>query len=106
MKKIILSLAVVLSLSACTSAPFMPSQGIVYSNTKAPLSLEYKNTDLGNKVGKASTSSILGLFAFGDASTHTAARDGRIKTIKHTDYEFTNVLFGAFTNTTVYVYGD
>ena len=78
----------------------------LYTNNKAPLQLEYNNTDLGHKVGQASSHSFVGLFAFGDTSVQAAAKDGNIKVIKHTDYEFTNVFFGLFTKTTVYVYGD
>ena len=50
--------------------------------------------------------SILGLVAWGDTSIQAGAKNGNIKTVKHTDYEFFNVLFGAYTETTVFVYGD
>ena len=106
MKKYLSIAIVMLLLTGCTTAPFMPSTGALYSDTKAPLSLEYHNTDMGRKVGQASAHSFIGLFAFGDASVQSAAKDGEIKVIKHTDYEFTNVFFGLFTKTTVYVYGD
>lgn len=109
MKKSLLTLVaiVTLALTGCTTtAPFMPSTGALYNDTKAPLSLEYNNTNLGHKVGTASSHSFIGLFAFGDTSIQTAAKDANIKVINHTDYEFTNVLFGLFTKTTVYVYGD
>lgn len=106
MKKYLSLAIVMLLLTGCTTAPFMPSVGALYSDTKAPLSLEYNNTDMGRKVGQASAHSFIGLFAFGDASVQSAAKDGNIKVIKHTDYEFTNVFFGLFTKTTVYVYGD
>lgn len=106
MKKLLSIAIVALALTGCTTAPFMPSIGALYSNNKAPLQLEYNNTDLGHKVGQASSHSFIGLFAFGDTSVQAAAKDGNIKVIKHTDYEFTNVFFGLFTKTTVYVYGD
>ncbi len=106
MKKLLSIALIALALTGCTTAPFMPSVGAIYSDTKAPLSLEYNKTDLGHKVGSASSHSFLGLFAFGDVSVQSAAKDGSIKVIKHTDYEFTNVFFGLFTKTTVYVYGD
>ena len=106
MKKLFSIALVALALTGCTTAPFMPSTGALYSNNKAPLQLEYNNTDLGHKVGQASSHSFVGLFAFGDTSVQAAAKDGNIKVIKHTDYEFTNVFFGLFTKTTVYVYGD
>ena len=106
MKKYLSIAIVILALTGCTTAPFMPSTGALYSETKAPLSLEYNNTDLGRKIGQSSAHSFLGLFAFGDTSVPAAAKDGNINVIKHTDYEFKNVFFGLFTKTTVYVYGD
>ena len=106
MKKLLLIAVVALGLVGCTTAPFQPSVGAMYTDTKAPLQLDYDNTDLGHKVGSAYTISVLGLFAGGDCSIQAAAKDGGIKTIKHADYKFTNILFGIFTKTTVYVYGD
>lgn len=106
MKKLLLIAAIALILSGCTHAPFQPSMGALYSDTKAPLSLEYQNTNLGHKIGQASSYSFIGLFAFGDTSVQAAAKDADIKVIKHTDYQFTNVFFGLFTKTTVYAYGD
>lgn len=106
MKKLLVAAALVLGLTGCTTAPFQPSEGIMYTDVKAPLQLEYDKTDLGHKVGSASSTSVLGLVATGDCSTQAAAKNGGIKTIKHADYEFKNILFGIFTKTTVYVYGD
>ena len=108
MKKYLSIALLILSLTGCagTIAPFHPSAGILYSDIKAPLSLEYNNTNLGHKVGKSTSQSFLGLFAFGDTSIQAAAKNGNIRVIKHSDYEFKNVLFGIFTETTVYVYGD
>jgi len=107
MKKILAVAVVALGLTGCTTAPFQPSVGALYTDMKAPLQLEYNNgTDLGHRTGSASTVSVLGLFAFGDNSIQAAARDGGVRVVKHADYEFTNVLFGIFTKTTVYVYGD
>ena len=106
MKKLLLIALVAFGLAGCTTAPFRPSIGTAYTDFKAPLQLEYDNTDLGHKVGTADSMSVLGLFAFGDCSVQTAAKSAGIKTIKHVDYEFTNVVFGIYTKTTVYVYGD
>jgi hypothetical protein len=57
------------------------------------------------KVGKSSTTSILFLFAWGDASVAAAARDGGITTIRHADYEYLNVI-GLYTSFTTVVRGD
>ena len=105
MKKILLSIAILFMLSACTTAPFMPAQGLVYTNTKAPLSIGFHKTELGNKVGTATSYSVLSLFSFGDVSAQAAARNGRIRIMKYADYEFTNVFF-LFSKTTLYVYGE
>ena len=106
MKKLLIAAVVALGLTGCTTAPFQPSVGAMYTDTKAPLQLDYDNTDLGHKVGSADTISVLGLVAAGDCSIQAAAKNGGIRTIKHADYKFVNVLFGIFTKTTVYVYGD
>ena len=106
MKKLLIAAVVALGLTGCTTAPFQPSVGMVYSDAKAPLQLDYDNTDLGHRVGSAYTISVLGLFAGGDCSIQAAAKNGKIRIIKHADYRFTNILFGLFTKTTVYVYGD
>ncbi|MBP5344206.1 MAG: TRL-like family protein [Alphaproteobacteria bacterium] len=107
MKKLFAIISATMLLTACTTtAPFQPATGLFYSNTKAPLQIDYNNTDIGTRVGKSSSKSILGLFAFGDASVQAAAREGKIRTVKHADYEFMSVLLGLFTETTVYVYGD
>ncbi len=86
-------------------APFQPPQGAVFSSTKAPLDVNYDKTALGPKSGEASAYNILGLFAFGDTSTQTAAKDGNITVIDHADYAHINVLY-IFQKTTVTVYGD
>ena len=89
---------------AMVQAPFSPPNGFVYNQTRAPLSLEYNKTNLGDKRGTAEATSVLGMIATGDCSIETAARNGGIKTITHADYEFQNIL-GIFTKTTVIVYG-
>jgi hypothetical protein len=91
--------------SGCATAPFMPPQGFVFTNTKAPLDIDYDKTTLGEKSGSASACSILGLFAFGDVSTQTAAKEGRLSVINHADYEYLNVLY-IYQKTTVTVYGE
>ncbi|HAL91788.1 MAG TPA: hypothetical protein DCM68_02030 [Verrucomicrobia bacterium] len=85
-------------------APFQPPQGAVFSNTKAPLDVNYDETALGTKNGESSAYNILGLFAFGDASTQTAAKNGDISIIDHADYAYLNFLY-IFQKTTVTVYG-
>jgi len=86
-------------------APFQPPQGGVFSSTRAPLDVDYDNTELGQKSGSASAYNVLGLFAFGDASIQTAVGNGRLSKINHADYEYMNFLF-VFQRTTVIVYGE
>lgn len=95
-------------LSGCAgfySAPLTPPAGFLYSDIQAPLSIEPEGTKLGSKVGEASTTSILGAFATGDASVATAAKAGGITTVRHIDYKMKNVL-GIMSTFTVVVYGD
>ena len=87
-------------------APFVPPQGAAFSQTSAPLDVEFKDTKIaGTKTGKAEIVSILGLFTTGDASSKTAAANGGITTIEHADYEQLNIL-GIYRKTTVIVYGN
>lgn len=97
--------AMVLSLTGCLTAPFVPPPGMAFSQISAPLDVDFQNTDLsGLKKGTAETISILGLFATGDVSSQAAAQNGGITKIMHADYEYFNVL-GVFQKTTVIVYG-
>lgn len=94
-----------LSLVGCIRAPFVPPQGYAFSQTKAPLDVDFNDTQMtGMNRGTAEVINILGLFSFGDASAKTAAENGRISTIVHADYEHFNIL-GLFQKTTVIVYG-
>lgn len=96
---------VVLSLTGCLRAPFVPPQGIAFSQTKAPLDVDFNDTQIASmNRGTSEVINILGLFSFGDASAKTAAENGRISTIVHADYEHFNIL-GIFQKTTVIVYG-
>ena len=97
--------AAVFSLTGCIRAPFVPPQGYAFSQTKAPLDVDFNNTQIaGMNRGTAEVINILGLFSFGDASAKAAAENGRISTIVHADYEHFNIL-GIFQKTTVIVYG-
>lgn len=109
MKKLVLfstlAALAVLALTGCVRAPFVPPTGMAFSELKAPLDVDFQNTDIsGLKKGSAETTSILGLVATGDASAQAAAKNGGITEILHADYEYYNVL-GVFQRTTVIVYG-
>lgn len=94
-----------LTLFSCYSAPVMPPGGNVYSMIAAPLDIDANNTDMGSKTGEAETMSICGLIAMGDCSVEAAAKKGGIKTVKHLDYKYMNVL-GIYQKFTVVAKGD
>lgn len=103
MSAIILAAFLSSGIAGCLSAPFQPPSGLV-AVTMAPLSTE-GNWVVGSKKGKASSFSVLGLYASGDCSIATAARNGGLKKIGHVDYEYVNV-FGFWQKATVIVYGE
>lgn len=90
-------------LEGCLSAPFEPPMGVV-SVTRAPLSTE-GNWAVGSKTGTASSTSILGLYATGDCSVGTAAKNGDLKKVTNVDYEYENYL-GIWQKATVIVHGE
>ena len=91
-------------MAGCISAPFVPPLGAI-SVVKAPLSVDHNKTAVTTKAGTSDCICILGLVAVGDASTQTAAENGKLKTIQHADYEYLNIL-GIFQKTTVVVHGE
>lgn len=92
-----------LLLSGCYSAPVMPPSGFIYSNVEAPISLG--GSDSGTRRGEASASALLGMIAWGDASSATAMKEGGITTLKRLDYEFFNFL-GLYQSFTTVAHGD
>jgi len=80
--------------------------GCLYSHILTPYDTNLDKTVLGQKTGKAAMYSVLGLVAWGDASTAAAAMQGGISTVNHMDKEFLNIVFGIYTETTTIVYGD
>ena len=75
----------------CYTVPVKPPLGWVYTDVKAPLDVDYKDTPVG-KSGEASTNAILSLVSWGDASSEAAAANGKLTTIDNADYEYFNVL--------------
>ena len=107
MKRSAAALGSILLLTGCTGygAPVVPPSGFLYSSVKAPIDIDSEETQLGTKQGRSTSSTVLGLVAWGDASTRAAAEAGGVTTIRHVDYEYTNILSVYATFTTV-VYGD
>lgn len=81
-------------------------QGCLYSKVQRPLDTDFENTTLGTKIGVSDATSILWLFAWGDAGTKAAADNGGITTIKHADAKSTIILFGLYVHVETVVYGD
>jgi len=95
---------------AFTEAPVAVPFGVLYQQTKAPLS--YKTPfKVSDKVGRAYTSYIghptmpILSASIGDASIQTAAKSVGITKIHHIDYARTNIL-NVFTRIEVFVYGE
>lgn len=93
-------LAVLLALALFT----LP--GCIYAHVKTFLDTDLNETKLGSKVGTSSAQSVLGLVAWGDASTQAAATNGGIKTLNHADEEYFAILGIVYTKWTTIVYGD
>ena len=80
--------------------------GCLYTHVLTPYDTNVNKTVLGQKTGKASMYSVLGLVAWGDASSATAAKQGGISTLNHMDRELLNIVFGIYMESTTIVYGD
>ena len=80
--------------------------GCAYLHTQTPLSVEYHKTELGTKVGRASSYSVLWLVAWGDSGTKAAAVNGNMKVIECADREVKVILSGLYTRATTVVYGE
>jgi hypothetical protein len=80
--------------------------GCVYMNIRAPLDTDVARTQLGSKVGKSTSQSIMWLFAWGDSGVEAAAAQGELETINHLDVEYFLILFGVYAERTTIAYGD
>jgi hypothetical protein len=87
----------------CAATVTSPVTGVIYTDVKAPFAVT--SNSASSKVGTSTAKSILGAFAFGDASIESASIQGGIKSIHHVDYQSFQVL-GMFASFTVYVYGE
>lgn len=90
--------------SGCLVAPFEPPMGMIFSDVKAPLMVDYDKAQVSPKSGRAESVCILGLVTTGDNSIQAAAAQGGIQTIEHVDYQYFNVI-GVYQKTTVVVFG-
>lgn len=101
---VVVLLAATLVAPGCAFATTPAGPGMIWTN----VSVSDNVTDADNppsKQGSGTIRSILGLFAFGDASAESAAREAGISEIHHVDYDQFSFLFiwGTYTVT---VYGN
>ena len=80
--------------------------GCLYTNTRLPLDEDLWQTELGSKVGVASSYSIAWLVAWGDAGTKKAAENGGITVVNHMDIGIESYVFGLYLRRDTIVYGD
>lgn len=84
MKKAFLFISTAFLLSSCAAVK-SPVTGYVYQETQSPVSVT--SNPLGSKKGEATATSVLGWFAFGDASVQKAAKDGGITRVQEAKEE-------------------
>ena len=99
--------------AGCTSprAEFRPPSGVIYTNYKAPLLIDYNKASVENQKGSASTEYIrdailTGILdaSWGDSSIKKASENGRITKVGTADYEYFSI-FQIYAKTTVHVHG-
>ncbi len=103
MKRLFALSALCAALAGCATAS-APVNGLLYSNVSGPVQIG-ASADAPTKVGRATTRSILGLYAVGDASIQAAAKAGGISKIHHVDHE-TQTILGVIADFTTVVYGN
>jgi hypothetical protein len=91
-----------MSVAAC----LLLGTGCLYTNVSMPLDTDLDQTMLGGKVGQSEFQSVLGMFAWGDAGTQAAAKEGGIRTLNHADQEVFCVLMGLYCRGRTIVYGE
>ncbi len=102
MKKIIVAVALAVSLSGCAIGPYQG--GFIYSDITAPL--DVRDNDVGcDRKGSSSMTNILGLIGTGDAGIEKAKNAGSITKVGSVDVNYMNFLT-IFTKTTTTVCGE
>ena len=111
---ILISLMLLVFMTGCAAGPLTQNSGHppgwIYTQVASPhakqsLDVELP-TDLSSvRMGRATASSVLGLFATGNNSIRAAMQDGGIREVKHIDQE-TFSLLGIVTRHTTVVYGN
>lgn len=100
MKKILLACMSIGLLSSCSD---VMTTGMLYTNVTTPAGV---TSAPGNKVGKSSCVSVLGLVAIGDASIKAAKINGRINAVSSVDSQKQVLLMGLIARTTTIITGN
>lgn len=79
-------------------------QGGIYTGLKLPVAVTASD-EQASKKGTSSCTSVLMMFAVGDCSVETAAKDGGITEIHHVDWDAKNFL-GLYGSYKLTVYGN
>ncbi|MFN3587052.1 MAG: TRL-like family protein [Moraxellaceae bacterium] len=103
MKRLVAASVLALALTGCASST-TPVTGLLYTNVTGPLMVT-GSADKPTKVGRSYARSYFGLYATGDASIETAAKNGGIVKIHHVDHE-TQIIMGIIADYTTVVYGN
>ncbi len=104
MKLKLLSIAALsLVMTACATGRSPVSPGMVVTAVSGSESVT--SNKLGSLSGTACATNVLGLFAFGDASTQAAAKKGGLSSVSHVDYK-TNSVLGVYATSCTVVHGD
>lgn len=90
--------------TSCAAASTPAGPGMIWTNVSVAENVT-SSTAGSSKSGSGGITSILGLFAFGDASIESAAKSAGITQIHHVDYDQFSFLF-LFGHYTVTVYGE
>jgi len=98
----VMVMIVALLFSSCALVK-SPLVGIIYTGVKSPVTATSHTNS--TKFGVSQATSILGLFAFGNAGIDEAAKSAGITKIHHVDQKAVSVL-GIFATYKVYVYGE
>lgn len=109
MKRLLTILFVIFLLPGCANprAPFKPSTGLLYTDIKAPLTLDFENQKMIKTQGAAMSTYVAYYFlsfSIGDNSLQKAIKDGMLEHAEYADYEWLCVL-GMFGRMTVNAYG-
>lgn len=103
MKKIFVLIGIVAVSLMFTGCATVGMIGAVYTGVTNPV--DVTSNAVGDKVGTASSVSVLGLVAVGDGGVNKAAKLAGITKISHVDVKTTSVL-GLFTSQKYFVYGE